>query len=325
MAFGILGVGSACPDQILTNHDLEKMVDTNDEWIRSRTGIVERRISDEQTSTCDLAALAGERALKHAGVHSDDIDLIVMGTFTPDYFLPSGATTVMAKMHIPDCAAFDVNAACTGFVYALAVAHGLLKNGLARRALVIGADCITKYINFKDRSTCVLFGDGAGAVVLGEVEEGTGILAEHLSADGRMGDRIFLPGLGTRNPATPELLEAGDQYIHMNGNDVFKFAVRIMSHSLHLVAERAGVDLADLDWIIPHQANQRIIDGSIKRMHVPRERFIVNVDRYGNTSAASVPLALDEAVRDGRIKRGDMLGLVAFGGGLTWGGTIIKY
>ena len=325
MAFGILGTGSAYPDKILTNHDLEQMVDTNDEWIRTRTGISERRVCDADTATSDLASAAGRRALEDAGLAPEDIDLIIVGTFTPDTLLPSTACHVMREMHIPDCAAFDLNAACTGFVYSMAAAHGLLRNGVARRALVVGADCCTKYTDFEDRGTCILFGDAAGAVVMGEVEEGKGILSENLSADGRMSDRLTILGLGTRKPPSRKVLEDREQYIQMNGNDVFKFAVRIMAHSLKLAADRAGVAVGDLDWVIPHQANIRIIDAAISRLKLPREKFIINLDRFGNTSAASVPLALDEAVRDGRIKRGDLLGLVAFGGGLTWGGSVVRY
>lgn len=325
MAFGILGTGSAAPERILTNHDLEQMVDTTDEWIRTRSGIRERRIAGPETATSDLASEAGRHAIEAAGLTPADIDLIVVATFSPDHLIPSTACLVMAKLDIPDCPAFDINGACTGFIYALTVVHGLLQTGMARHALVVGADCTTKHINFQDRTTCVLFGDGAGAVVLGAVAEGSGIRSEFLSANGRMADRIRIPAGGTRQPVTHEVLEKGEHYVQMSGNDVFKFAVRIMEDALLEAARRANIAVTDLDWIIPHQANGRIIDGAVKRLGIDPERVIVNIDRYGNTSAASVPLALDEAVRDGRIRRGQLVGVVAFGGGLTWGSAVVRY
>jgi 3-oxoacyl-[acyl-carrier-protein] synthase-3 len=325
MSFGILGIGSAYPDRILTNKDLEKMVDTSDEWIRTRTGIVERRICDGDTATSDLASLAGRRALEMAGLGPSDIDLIIVGTFSPDHLVPSTACYVMEQLNIPDCAAFDINAACTGFLYGLSLARGMMTIGMARRALVIGADLLTRYTNFKDRTTCVLFGDAAGAVVFGPIEGEGGVLAEYLSANGRMNKLIMIPAGGSRQPVTHEVIDAGEQYIQMSGNDVFKFTVRIMPEALNEVFRRAGLQPQQIDWVIPHQANIRIINGAIKRLGIPPERFIINIERFGNTSAASIPLAMDEAVRDGRIQRGHLLGLVAFGGGLTWGATVLRY
>ncbi len=325
MAFGILGVGSYVPERVLTNHDLEQMVETNDEWIRTRTGISERRLVAPGQATSQMGAEAARRALAQAGLEPGDIDLLVTCTFSPDRLMPSASCLIQAQLEIPACAAFDVNAACTGFITGLAAAHGLLNNGVAKRALVIGADSTTRFIDFEDRGTCVLFGDGAGAVVLGEVEEGSGILGEFLSANGRMADAITIYGGGSMNPPTHDMVDRREQFMRMSGNDVFKFAVRILSESLSNAAERAGIEVDDLKWVIPHQANIRIIEGAMKRFHIPHDRYIVNLDRYGNTSAASVPLALDEAVRDGRIQRGDLLGLVAFGAGLTWGASIIRY
>jgi 3-oxoacyl-[acyl-carrier-protein] synthase-3 len=248
-----------------------------------------------------------------------------VGTVTPDYSLPAAACLVMERLNIPNCMAFDLNAACTGWIYSVACAHGLWKSGMARNALVIGADCLTKVTNFKDRATCVLFGDAAGAVVLGEIEEGRGILSQYCSCDGRMHRHILIPGGGSRQPLSQDVLDNDEQFIQIDGNDVFKFAVRILPDALNEVLTRANLAPSDLNWVIPHQANLRIIEGAAKRFNIPRERFILNIDRFGNTSAASIPLALDEAARDGRVKRGDLLGLVAFGGGLTWGASIIRY
>lgn len=325
MSFGILGTGSAYPDRILTNHDLEKMVDTSDEWIQSRSGIRERRVADENTATSDIASVAGGRAIESSGLKPEDIDLLIVATLSPDYSLPAAACIVMERLSIPNCMAFDLNAACTGWIFATACAHGLWKTGMVRKALVIGADCLTKVTNFKDRATCVLFGDAAGAVVMGEVEDGHGILSQYCSCDGRMHRHIIIPGGGSRKPFSQDVLDNDEQFVRMDGNDVFKFAVRIMPATLKTALARANLKPEDLDWVIPHQANLRIIDGAAKRLNIPRERLILNVDRFGNTSAASVPLALDEAVRDGRVKRGDLLGLVAFGGGLTWGASIVRY
>ncbi|MBN1868716.1 ketoacyl-ACP synthase III [Candidatus Sumerlaeota bacterium] len=325
MAIGILGIGSAYPDRILTNHDLEKMVDTSDEWIRTRSGISERRICDADTATSHMACDAGRKAIEDAGLKPEDIDLIVVATFSPDTLIPSTACWVMAKLNIPNCAAFDINAACTGWIYGVSTALGLMQNGLARHALVIGADAITKFVDFQDRATCVLFGDGAGAAVLGEVEQGRGFLSETLGADGRMGPNLMIPGGGSARPISQEVLDNREAYVKMQGNEVFKFAVRIMCDSLCGALSKAGLAPADLDWVIPHQANIRIIEGAIKRLDIPRERFIVNIERFGNTSAASIGIAMDEAVRDGRIKRGDLVGLVAFGGGLTWGAAVVRY
>ena len=325
MGVGILGIGSAWPDKVLTNHDLEKMVETSDEWIRTRSGIAERRVLPEGGATSDLASVACKRAIEHAGLTPADIDLIICATFSPDTLIPSTACHLMEQLDIPDCPAFDVNAACTGWLYGLASAQGMITHGLASRALVVGADAISKFTNWQDRSTCVLFGDGAGAVVLGEVDGDRGIQSAYLGADGRMGKHICIPGGGSRKPPSQEVIDNSEQFIQMDGNEVFKFAVRIMHRALDEAVRRAGIQVTDLDWVIPHQANVRIIDGAVKRLKLPAERFVMNIERFGNTSAASVPLAMDEAVRDGRIQRGDLLGFVAFGGGLTWGSMIVRF
>lgn len=325
MAFGILGTGSSYPERILTNQDLEKIVETSDEWIRTRSGVVERHILPEDEATSDMAARAGKKAIEAAGLSPADIDLIIVCTFSPDTLVPCTACYVMEKIGIPNCAAFDLNAACTGFIYGLSAARGMITCGVAHKALVIGADAVTRYTNWKDRGTCVLFGDAAGAVVLGEVEDGSGILSEYLSADGRMNPHIIIPAGGSRIPTTHEVIDNDEQKIHMNGKEVFKFAIQAMPNALLEAVRRAGITVGDVDWIIPHQANVRIIDNAAKRLDIPVERIIVNIDRFGNTSAASTPLAMDEAIEDGRIKRGDIVGLVAFGGGLTWGATILRY
>ncbi len=325
MAFGILGTGAAYPDKVVTNFDLEKIVDTSDEWIFSRSGIKERRISEASEATSDFAALAGQRAIQAAGLNAEDIDLIVCCTTTPDSMMPSTACLIQKKLSIPDCGAYDINCACSGFIYGMATAHGLLNNGLVRHALVVGADVLSKFVDWEDRGTCVLFGDGAGAVVLGAVDEGQGILSELISADGRQSDCLTLLAGGTRLPLSQKVLDNRDQFIKMDGKEVFRFAVGIMPQVLEEVAKKAQLETTDYDWIIPHQANIRIIDAAVKRLELPMERFIVNLDRFGNTSAASIPVALDEAVRDGRIQRGQLLGMVAFGGGVTWAGSMIRY
>lgn len=310
---------------MVTNHDLEKIVETNDEWIRTRTGIRERRFVEPGQATSDLGAKAGLNALENAGLKPEDIDLIVLATFTPDHLTPSTACLAQAKMGVPNCMAFDVNAACSGWVYAFSCAVGLLSTGMAKKALVIGADCVTRVTNFKDRTTCVLFGDAAGAVVLGEVEEGRGVLSQYCSADGRLGQAIIVPAGCTHKPFSQEVLDNDEYFLQMSGNDVFRFAVTTMPEAVEEALRRAGLTTADLDWVIPHQANLRIIDNAVKRLGIPPEKFIVNLERFGNTSAASVGVALDEAVKDGRVKKGDLISLVAFGGGLTWGANIIRF
>jgi 3-oxoacyl-[acyl-carrier-protein] synthase III len=324
-AIGILGTGSHLPPRVLTNHDLEKIVDTSDEWIRSRTGIVERHIVDDGVACSDLAAEAGRRACEAAGVDPSEIDLIICATFTPDTICPSTACHVQGKLGNTRAFAFDLEAACSGFVYSLSVAWHFLETGRYRHALVMGSEAMSRFIDWEDRNTCVLFADGAGAVVLGEVEEGKGILSEHMGADGSQTDLIIIPGCGSMNPASPSVLEGREQFLKMRGNDVFKFAVRIVGEAVEKALEPTGLTQDDIDWLIPHQANIRIIEAAGKRLNLPRERVVVNLDRCGNTSAATIPIALDEIVREGKVKDGDILALVAFGGGLTWGANIIRW
>jgi len=322
-AVGILGTGMYVPERILTNSDLEKMVDTNDEWIVTRTGIRERRIAAENQATSDLAYEAAVKALEAAQLAPEDVDLIIVATITPDMFFPSTACILQDKLGARKAAAFDLSAACSGFIYSLATATGMLKSGMYRNALVIGADCLSRITDYTDRNTCILFGDGAGAVVLGEVPEGRGFLSFELGADGSGGPLLHIAGGGSRMPATAETVSSKAHYIYMAGNEVFKFAVRIMGSAAEEALRKAGVDKKDVDLLVPHQANIRIIQAALSRLELPEEKCMINLDRYGNVSAASIPIALAEAVGQGRVNEGDRLVLVGFGGGLTWGASVL--
>ena len=322
---GILGLGMYVPEDILTNKDLEKMVDTNDEWIIDRTGIRERRISRKDVPTSDLAAHAAERALVNAGISIDEIDMIIVGTSSPDMFYPSVGCLVQAKLKANKIPTFDVQAGCTGFAYSLTIATQFIRTGMYKKILVIGADEISKMLNWEDRNTCVLFGDGAGALVVGEVAAPYGILGAYMGADGNGGELLKFPAGGTRFPATEETVKQKLHSVHMDGNEVFKFAVRVMGDAAVKALEDAGLQAGDVDWLIPHQANMRIIQSAAKRLKMPMEKVIVNLDKYGNTSSASIPLALEEAVRDGRIKKGDVVLMVGFGAGLTWASIAFRW
>ncbi|HEY8498017.1 MAG TPA: beta-ketoacyl-ACP synthase III [Limnochordales bacterium] len=322
---GIWGTGSAVPERVLTNFDLERMVETSDEWIRTRTGIRERRICGEATATSDLAVEAARRAMEAAGVGPDEVDLVVVATVTPDMAFPSTANLVQDRLGLKGAAAFDLAAACSGFLYAMDVAASAVHAGRARRALVIGADCLSKITDYTDRSTCVLFGDGAGAVVLGPVREGYGILASQLGSDGSLGHLLYLPAGGSRRPASERTVAERLHYIKMSGNEVFKIAVRTMGDAAEAVLRQAGLGVEQVRYLIPHQANIRIIEAAARRLGMPEERVVVNIDRYGNTSSASIGLALDETVRAGRVADGDVLLMVAFGGGLTWAATVLRW
>jgi 3-oxoacyl-(acyl-carrier-protein) synthase III len=322
-AVGILGTGKYVPDRILTNHDLEQMVETNDEWIVTRTGIRERHIAAETQATSDLAYEAAVRALEAAKLAPEDLDLIIVATITPDMFFPSTACILQDKLGARRAAAFDLSAACSGFIYSLATATGMLKSGMYRNALVVGAECLSRITDYTDRNTCILFGDGAGAVVLGEVPEGRGFRSFELGADGSGGPLLKLAGGGSRMPASADTVSSKAHYIHMAGNEVFKFAVRIMGSAAEDALRKAGIDKKDVDLLVPHQANIRIIQAALSRLELPEEKCMINLDRYGNASAASIPIALAEAVEQGRVSEGDCLVLVGFGGGLTWGASVL--
>lgn len=321
----VLGVGSFVPENALTNQQLEKMVDTSDEWIRERTGIVERRIAGANTATSDLAYEAGKRALEAAGVGADELDLIIVATATPDMFFPATACLVQDRLDARRAAAFDMSAACSGFIFGLATADAYIKAGLYKKIMVIGAETVSKITDWTDRNTCVLFGDGAGAVVLGPGEDGRGILSTHLHTDGSMSDLLYVPGGGSRNPATHESIDKRLHYIKMRGNETFKVAVRALEEVVVEAIEANGLKPADIDVLVPHQANLRIIQATAKRLDMPMSKVVVTLHKYGNTSAASVPMALDEAVKDGRITPGKLVLLEAFGGGLTWASALIRW
>lgn len=322
---GIIGTGAYLPEKVLTNADLEKLVDTSDEWIVSRTGIRERRIADENQASSDLAVEAARRALDAAGLTPSDLDLIIVATVTPDMSFPATACLVQDQLGADRAATFDLSAACTGFLYGVATASQFIQTGLYRNALVIGVDCLSKIMDFTDRNTCVLFGDGAGAAVLGPVEDGSGFLSFELGGDGSGGHLLKQPAGGSRIPATRESVDNRLHFVAMNGREVFKFAVRVLGSSAEKALEKAGLGKDDVDFLIPHQANLRIIDTAVQRLGLSQDKVVVNLDRYGNMSSASIPVALDEAVRAGRIKQGDTLVLVGFGGGMTWGSSVLKW
>lgn len=322
---GIIGTGSSLPEKVMTNFDLEKIVDTSDEWIRTRTGISERRIADEFTATSDLASAASLNALEDAGLTADQIDLILVATVTPDMAFPSTACFVQKNIGAVNATAFDIGAGCSGFIYGLAVANSFISSGMYKNILVIGAETLSKVINWEDRNTCVIFGDGAGAAVVSRVEEGMGIMSIKLGSNGNHSSLITMPGGGSRTPMTHEVIDKKLNTIHMEGSEVFKLAVRTMGSVAEDVVREAGLKADDITLLISHQANQRIIDGILHRFNVPRERTHVNLDKYGNTSAASIPIALNEAARSGKLQKGENLLVVAFGSGLTWGAAIVKW
>jgi len=317
----IAGTGRYLPKRVLTNFDLEKMVETSDEWIRTRTGVERRHIAADDETTSDLALAAAKVAIEDAGIDKDDIDLIVIGTTTPDLVFPNIATLVQQRLDIHGCPAFSLEAACTGFIYALATADKFVRAGEAKCALVIGAEIITKLIDWTDRSTCVLFGDGAGAVILKPSEE-PGIISCHLGADGQYRDLLYYP-----YGVSKDLCKAGtgDARLMMSGNEVFKVAVKTLGSVAEQALVENGIDKSQLDWLIPHQANMRIITATAKRLDMPLEKVILTVQNHGNTSAASVPMALDVGIRDGRVKRGQLILMEAFGGGFTWGSILMRY
>ncbi|MFV9567411.1 beta-ketoacyl-ACP synthase III [Thermoanaerobacter mathranii] len=324
-AAGILGTGSYVPEKVLTNSDLEKMVDTSDEWITTRTGIKERRIADPSQAASNLGIEAARKALEDAKIAPSEIDMIIVATVTPDMNFPSTACIIQANLGASNAAAFDISVGCSGFIYGLAIAQQFVETGMYNKILVIGAETLSKITNWKDRNTCVLFGDGAGAAVVGRVESGYGILSTYLGADGTGGKHLYMPAGGSRMPASEETVKKNLHTIFMEGQEVFKFAVKVMDSATIEALNRCGLKPEDIDMLIPHQANTRIIEAARKRLKLSDDKVYINLDKYGNTSAASVAIALDEAYRKGLIKKGDIILTVAFGAGLTWGSSVIKW
>jgi len=316
----ITGLGAYAPDRVLTNDELSTLVDTSDEWILERTGIRERRIAAPEQALTDLALPAARTAMTQAGVEGKDLDLLLCATVTPDMMFPTSSALLADTLGAHDAAAYDLLAGCTGFMYALAQAYGMIAAGLAERALVVGGDVLSRILDWTDRSTLILFGDGAGAVVLEKVEK-PGFLGFELGADGGGGIHLSLPGSGSRSVEEA----TGNGYVHMNGREVFKFATRVLVSSAEAVLERCGAAVEDVDVYIPHQANVRIMEHAVKKLGIPRERMVVNVDRYGNTSSGSIPLALAEAQADGRLKEGDLVLMTGMGAGLTWGSALMEW
>ena len=318
----MIGFGLYTPKNLVENERLQEFLETSDEWIRTRTGIERRYISlDENTS--DLAVEASKKALNQAGLSAEDIDLIILATITPDNFTPSTACIVQDKLGAKNAWAFDINAACTGFIYALKLGRSLIRSGEAKNALIIGAETLSKALNWEDRGSCVLFGDGAGATVLTSTEEDCGIKCVNVKSDGSKGDSLVIQGLPLNSPFK-DGREVSENYINMNGREIFKFATKVMEESIVEILEKENIKIEDIDAIIPHQANLRIIDYVVKRLGIPREKFITNLQNYGNTSGASIPIALCESINEGNLKKGDNIIMVGFGGGLTWGAALIK-
>jgi 3-oxoacyl-[acyl-carrier-protein] synthase-3 len=322
---GILGMGHAYPEGILTNADLEKIVETSDEWITTRTGIKQRHKAAPDEYTSQFGAAAARQALERAGLKPEDIDIIVCATTTPDQIMPSTGALIQAQIGAVNAAGMDVFAACSGFLYGLTMVESMIRTGQIKHALVIGAEVLTKYVDYTDRGTCVIFGDGAGAAVIGPVPEGKGILATKIRSDGRYEEQLYAPGGGTKLGTTHETIDNRMHFFKMKGNELFKVAVRSMADISAEMVERAGYTVEDIDVVIPHQANQRITDAVASRLGVPEEKVYSNIAEHGNTSSASIPIAIDECIESGRIKEGSLVLLTAFGGGVTWGGTVIRF
>ena len=321
----IVSTGSYLPEKVLTNHDLEKMVDTTDEWITTRTGIKERHIAAENEATSDLILKAAKKALKKADLKPEDLDGIIVATITPDNTYPSTACWVQKGLGLDSIPVFDIAAACTGFIYGLIMAESLIKSGLMKRVLVAGADTLSKFTNWEDRSTCVLFGDGAGVAIVEESDDDSGIISRYWGANGNLGDLLIQPAGGSKMPPTKETVEKKLHTVHMEGNKVFRWAVRYMSESALKVIELAGMKGEDVDLFIPHQANIRIIEQARKYANIPPEKTYIVIDKIANISAATIPIALDMAIDEGRVKKGDILVFDAFGGGFTWGAILLKW
>jgi 3-oxoacyl-[acyl-carrier-protein] synthase-3 len=324
-AAGVWGTGTALPDKIITNHDLEKIVETSDRWITERTGIKERRQAAPEETTSALSVKASRKALEMAGLTPQDLDLIICSTISPDMPLPSTASFIQRELGAPDCCAFDLAAACSGFLFGMTVAEQFIKTGKARHVLVIGAELLSRYLDYQDRATCVIFGDGVAAGVLGAVEPPSGILASEMHTNGMFADHLFIPAGGTAKPASCETVQARDHFIKMRGNELFKVAVRSLEDVSRRVLSQANVCAEQIDLFIPHQANQRITDAVQQRLELAPEKVYSNISRVGNTSSASIPICLDECVRSGRIKKGDLILMSAFGAGVTWGAVLMRW
>lgn len=322
---GVLGTGHYAPEKIVTNADLEKMVDTSDEWIQTRTGIKQRHFASEGMNTSDMCTKAAEQALEMAHTSPEELDMIIVCTLTPDMTIPSTACIVQKNLGAKNAAVFDLYAACSGFAYGSITASQYIQSGMCKKVLVIGAEILSRFMDFTDRNTCVLFGDGAGAAVFGVVPEGYGILGADMGADGNGGKYLNIPSSGVAILPTDEARKKHLTYIKMDGKEVYKFAVKVMGQTAEKALERAGLQHEDIDLLIPHQANIRIIKSAAKRLHLPMEKVFVNIDKYANTSGASIPIAMDEANRSGRMKRGDVVVLAGFGAGLTWAGLVMKW
>ncbi|MBC8313083.1 MAG: ketoacyl-ACP synthase III [Candidatus Cloacimonetes bacterium] len=323
----IAGIKMAVPDKVLSNADLEKMVDTSDEWIRTRTGMVERRIVEKETAASDIAFKAIQKLLKSTKIKTKDIDLIIVATISSDHLFPSTACVIQKKLKIHPIPAFDISAGCTGFIYAITIAKQFIENGIIKNALVVGVEILSKITNWTDRNTCVLFGDGAGAALITRAKksETSEIIDTYLSADGKYGDLLYMPAGGSRIPASEESVKKNLHTLRMEGNKIFKAAVKAMGNAATTILERNGLTGEDLDWLVPHQANLRIIDATARRIKLDSQKVIVNIEKYGNTSSATIPIAFAEAVEEGRIKKGDLVLFDAFGAGFTWGSILFRY
>ncbi len=321
----ITGIGSYLPDKVLTNYDLEKMVDTSNDWIIQRTGIKERRIVENGVTTSDIATQASLRAMEDAGVSPKDLDMIITSTITPDHIFPSTSCYIQQKIGATRACAFDILAACAGFIYAMSIGQSFINSGAMKTVLVVGAECLSKITDYTDRTTCVLFGDGAGAVIIQRNPVKHEILSSSLAADGSEADVLIMPGGGARNPASLESVQQRLHYIQFKGKEVFKLAINNITNLILETTRENGLTLDDIDLIIPHQSNLRIIEATMEKLGLPMEKAFVNIDKYGNTSSASVPIAMDEARKQGRLRKGNIVMLVAFGGGLTWGSSVIRW
>ena len=325
VATGILGTGAALPEKVITNFDLEKMVDTSDKWITERTGIKERRQAAPEETTSTLSVKAAKKALEMAGIEPEQLDLIICSTISPDMPLPSTASIIQRELGAGTCCAFDLAAACSGFLFGLTVVDQFIKTGKSKYALVIGAELLSRYLDYEDRSTCVIFGDGVAAGVMGPVNSSSGILASEVHTNGAFADHLYIPAGGTARPATCETVQGREHFIKMRGNELFKVAVRSLEEVSRRVMEQAKVQASDIDLFIPHQANLRITDAVRERLGLPDEKVYSNINRVGNTSSASIPICLDECVRSGRIKKGDLILMSAFGAGVTWGSVLMRW